>query len=70
MSAHIYTAALQPATRFVDRNSERPMHFHFKPRKLIATDCCRKRRWAKYVRVRVFYDGMSRWCAEGHGCKR
>lgn len=69
VNLHIYTTSLQSATRFIDRHMEPATWFQFKPRKLIGTDCCRKRRWAKYVQVQVFYDHIARWCAEGHGCK-
>jgi len=69
MSVHIYTADLQPATDFVDRCGSIIMRFHTEPRSLLRTDCCRKWRWAKYVRVQVYYDGLKWWCADGHGCK-
>lgn len=68
-AVHIYRAALQPATRFVDRCAGKPHWFRCSPRKLWWTDCCRKRRWAKYVQVGVYYDCIRRLCAEGHGCK-
>jgi hypothetical protein len=67
---HIFTAPLQPATRFVDRTGERPMWFRCKPRRLLRAECCYKDRWAKYVRVQVYWDGIRVWCAPGHGCKK
>ncbi len=70
MSIHLYTVPSQPATRFVDRNAPKPMWFTYKPRFLFWTECCHQLRWAKYVRVQVFYDGLRRWCAPGHGCKK
>jgi len=66
---HIYRADEQPATRFVDRNPPKPIVFRCHPRKLWWTDCCRRRRWAKYVRVQVYYDAIHRFCADGHGCR-
>ena len=66
---HVYVAASQPATRFVDRHSGKAFWSRCNPRRLWWCDCCRKRRWAKYVRVQVYYDGIRRWCAPGHGCK-
>lgn len=68
-SIHIYTATLQPATRFVDRSLGKPMWFRCNPRKVYWTDCCLQRRWAKYVLVQVYYDCTRRWCVAGHGCK-
>ena len=67
---HIFTAPAQPATRFVDRHGPRPMWFRNKPRWQLFTDCCRQRRWAKYVRVQVHYDCIHRFCADGHGCRK
>ena len=67
---HIYTAPMQPATRFVDRNGDKPLWFRNKTHRLLWTGCCHKRRWAKYVLVQTFYDGLRFWCAPGHGCKK
>ena len=70
MKIHIYTASDQPATRYRDTNGPgRPMIFRCSPRTLWYTDCCGLRRWAKYVRVQVFYDKILRTCAKGHGCE-
>ena len=69
MSVHIYTAPSQPATRFVDRNGDKPVWFRCNPRRMWWTHCCHKRRWAKHVRVQVYYDALYIWCAKGHGCK-
>ena len=69
MNFHLYTVPSQPATRFVDRSMARPIWFRCDPRRLWWTDCCGQRRWAKYVRVQVYYDGVRRWCADGHGCQ-
>ena len=59
----------QPATRFKDRNGFAEMWFRFKPRHLCMTRCCHRPRWAKYLRVQVYYDGLYFWCSDGHGCK-
>jgi hypothetical protein len=69
-SVHLYTAPTQPATCFVDNNIDPPMTITFTPRQLIYTDCCHKRRWARSVVVQVYWDGLRRWCADGHGCKK
>jgi hypothetical protein len=67
---HIYSASTQPATRFVDRCGEKPIWFRYKPHTIFFTECCLAWRWAKYVRVQVYYDGLRRWCVEGRGCKQ
>lgn len=67
---HLFVERSQPATRFVNPHGARAFWTRRKPQQLIPTDCCRRRRWAKYVRVQVYYDGIRRWCAPGHGCKR
>lgn len=65
---HVYAADSQPMTRFTD--PEVPgASWSFHPRHQIPTDCCGKRRWAKYVRVKVYYDCINRSCAEGRGCR-
>lgn len=58
---HIYTAPAQPATCFT---------FHLAPRATLYTDCCRVRRQARFVLVRVYYDWFEKECAPGHGCKK
>ena len=60
---------LQPATRFKDRNWPSEMWFRFKPRHLCMTRCCRRLRWAKYLRIQVYCDGLYFWCSDGHGCQ-
>jgi hypothetical protein len=64
---HIWRESLQPATRW--RFPGVPGWVRWKPRSLVLTDCCDKRRWAKHVRIQAYYDGIRRWCAKGHGCK-
>jgi len=66
---HLFNALSQPATRFVDRNIDPPTWFRYSARRLFWTDCCRRQRWAKYVRVQVYYDTIHRFCAGGHGCR-
>lgn len=70
VAIHLYVAQTQSAANFVDNNSDPPTTFRCDPRRLWWTDCCRKRRWAKYVCVQVYYDGIRRWCVAGHGCKK
>lgn len=66
---HIYTVPSQPATRFVDDYGPGRIWFRCKPRQLCRADCCGTLRWAKYVRVQVFYDRIYRSCSAGHGCR-
>jgi len=68
--SHLYTATMQPATCFVDRNSDKPMWFRYKPRCILLARCCCKLRWAKHLLVQVFYDGWRFWCRPGRGCKK
>jgi hypothetical protein len=71
MSLHIYRERLQPATCFVDRTLPGSgIWSRYSPRRLFRAHCCGKLRWAKYVRVQVYYDGIRQWCAKGHGCKK
>ncbi len=70
MSVHIYRAAYQPATLFkLDMIPNKPHWIRNKARAPMFTNCCLSWRWAKYVRVQVFYDGIRRYCRPGHGCK-
>ena len=66
---HIYTAALQPATDYVNRSLEVELRGGFEPDTMIYTDCCIKRRPAKNCLVQCYYDGLRVWCAPGCGCK-
>ncbi len=68
-NVHRFVAESQPATCFIDRLTGEPHCFHFGPHALFFTRCCKRRRWAQYVRVQVYYDGLYAFCAEGHGCK-
>ncbi len=70
-SVHIYTAEMQPATRYVV-DFGAPMKrqwFKHSPRSLVGTWCCRKKRWAGNCGVQVFYDSIRTWCLQGKGCK-
>jgi len=69
VSLHIYTAAMQPAVAYVDTNFDPPMECGFTFDQKIYAHCCWKKRPAKNCVVQVYYDHMSIWCAEGHGCK-
>ena len=66
---HIYTAKMQPATGWIDTHSAEPMHMGFPPETMLWCECCNKKRPAKNCSVQSFYDHLSVWCTEGHGCK-
>lgn len=66
---HIYTTNKQPATDYIDQCGEVDFRGGFAPEKRIYTDCCGKKRKAKYCIVQCYYDGLNVWCADGRGCK-
>ena len=68
-AAHLYIAAPQPATAWIDNCGEREIRGVFPPTARINTECCGKKRLAAECVVRCFYDGLSIWCADGCGCK-
>ncbi len=68
-NVHIYRAPYQPATGYrIDVLSGKTHWVRHKSRTPMFTDCCLSWRWAKYVHVQVYYDGVRRWCRPGHGC--
>jgi hypothetical protein len=66
MSAvHIYTTPSQPATRFVfDAWSHGPVVTEYSPRKLIQCWNCKRRRWAKNLIAKPYYDCTQFFCLE------
>jgi hypothetical protein len=68
---HIYSAKEQPATRYkVGENEGRPSFIvRNSPRRLLYCHQCKRRRWAKYLIVQVYYDMTAVWCKPGHGCR-
>ena len=66
---HIYTAAPQPATEWIDNCGEREIRGGFSPTARIRAECCGKKRLAGECVVRCFYAWLSIWCADGCGCK-
>ena len=69
MNLHVYSAPMQPATRWEDCHSEPPFVFVWPAHRLLWCDCCGKRRHAKNVVVQSYYDQLMKWCAPGKGCK-
>lgn len=70
MTIHVYTKAMQPATRYLIDAVDPPMVITTKPGVRIRTMCCRKKRIAANLQVRAYYDGCWYWCVPGKGCKR
>lgn len=69
MNLHIYTAQLQPATKFTDSCGLLTYHGGWKPNTIVRTQCCGEQRRVKNCEVQVYYEGINVWCAEGKGCK-
>ena len=69
-TVHVYTAPLQPATKYTDDMFDPPALIECSGFKRYTAWCCRKRRQARYLNVQVFYDGIRSWCAPGSGCKK
>ena len=64
---HIYRADSQPMTRF-DIGSiagDRPRFLKYNKRHQIMCHQCRKMRYAKNLRVQVYYDKIHVFCADG-----
>jgi len=65
---HIYTARLQPATRYVAIAGSRTFAVKNSPRKLLRTTCCKRLRIAANCVAQCFYDDERYFCASGKGC--
>jgi hypothetical protein len=66
---HIYVAAGQPATAYVDDSFDPPMEGGYPADKMIFCDGCDECWPASQMVVQCYYDGRRFWCANGHGCK-
>lgn len=67
---HLYSAEAQPATRFRVDLSDRPHHVTFSPHRTLLTVCCRRRRQAKNLLVKAYYDTWHFYCRPGTGCRK
>ncbi len=69
---HVYRGLDQPATRFcdVELSHGRRCWFRYPGGRLLFATCCGRRRPAKNLRVRVYYDVIQAFCAPGKGCQR
>ena len=69
IGVHIRCARAQPATNFFDDSLDPPTNITRPDGALVWCECCTRRRLAKNATVRVYYDHISYWCADGKGCK-
>lgn len=67
MTIHIYTAPLQPATKYRVPGIKR--WFRASPCALLWCRCCKRRRRARNVQIQIYYDLTNAWCKPGKGCK-
>ena len=66
MSVHFYTAPSQPLTRWRDPYTPRLARWHRNnQRRCVQCHRCGHRRWARNLRVLVYYDVVRIFCAEG-----
>ena len=68
MTAHVYTAPWQPATRY--RVPGIAHLFKESPHRLVFAQCCRKKRRVRNVELQVFYDLTHSRCVTGKGCRQ
>lgn len=66
MSLHIYAAKGQPATKWIDRNTEKPIKGGWPAHRLFYCDTCGARRQARNLVVQLYYDATYFHCKEGH----
>lgn len=60
---HIYRAAWQPLTEHYDSALDRTITLP--KRRVYRCHECRDWRWAKYLKIQVFYDHVRIQCADG-----
>lgn len=70
MVLHVYDTRPQPATCYnVGEPIGQTHYVRNPPTRLVTTNCCRRKRQAQYVIVKVFYSDLHFLCAAGHGCR-
>lgn len=66
---HIYTARRQPLTRYVDpilrEMGARRFMFRTNPRSQVRCHDCKHLRYARNLRIQVYYDMSRIFCADG-----
>lgn len=66
MNVHIYRAADQPLTHYtIDFGDGRKATYDTNPRAAYHCHNCHRRRWAKNLRIQVYYDTSCIFCAGG-----
>jgi hypothetical protein len=60
---HIFIEKAQKATSFVDRHGPKPVRIRIDPRCQVYCFDCDRRRWAKNMAVRVYYDCTRFYCS-------
>jgi len=66
---HIFRADTQPATRYRIDIGGWSLWLRNPRRRLIYAACCRRRRIARNLSVRAYYDDHRFTCVDGKGCK-
>lgn len=67
---HVFDTASQPATRWAFKVGGKMLWMRSPRNRLYWAGCCRKRRPAKNLRVKAYYDETLYFCAKGKGCKK
>jgi hypothetical protein len=65
MTIHVYSAPFQPFTHYKDDLGESAFTVTHNPRELHRCHNCGRGRWAKNLRVQVYYDKILVTCVEG-----
>lgn len=66
MSLHIYVAPGQPATDWIDRNTDPPIKGGWRPRQRARCSTCDAVREMRNLTVQLYYDATYFHCVEGH----
>jgi hypothetical protein len=71
MTIHIYRVKDQPATCYRVKlgTGVKDIWVRIKPRTLLPCVKCRKKRYARNMKVHVYYDGTYFFCKSGMDCK-
>lgn len=69
-TVHFYTRPSQPATRYADDCMGKRIWLRNPGGRLLPTSCCNRRRHARNLLVKVYYDSTPLFCRDGTGCKK
>jgi hypothetical protein len=71
MNVHVFVESAQPATAYRDSHGPMPKKvWRCNPRRLIHCHLCGRKRWAKNMVVKVYYDCSQYFCREEAKCRR